>query len=235
MSILKAKRFWKEAKPAETDNGWRVELDGRPVRTPAKTLVVLPTLDRAREVAADWNAQEGEIDPSGMPFTRTSNSALDKVAVQHDEVADMLAEYGDTDLLCYRATSPQELITRQEEAWDPVLDWAAENLGARLQTGAGVMHIAQSESALIPLRQMVREMDDFRLAAFHDLVGMSGSLILGFAAARDFADIDRIWQVSRIDEAWQAEQWGVDEEAAEQADYKRREFIHAKRFYDLCG
>ncbi|MBR9650822.1 ATP12 family chaperone protein [Thalassovita aquimarina] len=236
MSILKAKRFWSEATPAEAETGgWLVELDGRPVRTPAKTLMVLPTQGLAREVAAEWNAQDGEIDPSKMPFTRTSNSALDKVAVQHREVADMLAEYGGTDLLCYRATSPQELITRQKEAWDPVLDWAAKSIGARLQVGAGVMHVAQSDTALTVMRDIVRNMDDFRLAAFHDLVGISGSLILAFAAARDYCDIDRIWQLSRIDEDWQAEQWGIDEEAEEQAEFKRGEFLHAKRYFDFCA
>lgn len=234
MSILKPKRFWKQAAPAEAEGGWQVELDGRPVRTPAKTLMVLPTLDLAEQVAAEWDAQEGEIDPAQMPFTRMSNSALDKVSAQHGEVAGMLAEYGGTDLLCYRATSPAELVARQADAWDPLLDWAAADLGVRLDVAAGVMHVPQSEDALSRLHRMVCEMDDFRLAAFHDLVSMTGSLILGFAAARDYADSADIWRLSRIDETWQEEQWGVDEEAAAQAEFKRREFLHAKRYYDLC-
>ncbi|CUH67069.1 ATP12 chaperone protein [Thalassovita gelatinovora] len=235
MSILKPKRFWKEATPEPVENGWQVALDGRPVRTPAKRLMVLPTQELAQAVASEWDAQEAEIDPSVMPFTRMSNSALDKVAVQHDAVAEMLAEYGGSDLLCYRATHPQALISRQADAWDPVLDWAAQNLGIQLQVVSGVMPVVQSQADLTQMQQLVQQLDDFRLAAFHDLVSMSGSLILAFAAVRNFSETEYIWQVSRVDETWQAEQWGVDEEAAAQAEYKRQEFLHAKRFFDLSS
>ena len=233
MSIMKPKRFWKEATVAEVEGGFRVELDGRPVRTPAKTQVILPTKGLAEAIAAEWDAQEGEVDPSKMPFTRTANSALDKVATQQAEVADMLAEYGGTDLLCYRATSPQELISRQAAAWDPMLDWAEAELGARLAIGSGVMHVAQDQAALDILAARVHEMNNFKLASFHDLVGISGSLVLAFAAAFNQQEIDAIWALSRIDESWQEEQWGVDEEAAEQAAVKKSEFLHAKRFFDL--
>ncbi|WP_323785937.1 ATP12 family chaperone protein [Thalassovita sp.] len=235
MSILKPKRFWKEATPEPVENGWQVALDGRSVRTPAKRLMVLPSLRLAQAVSSEWDAQEDEIDPSLMPFTRMSNSALDKVAVQHDAVAEMLAEYGGSDLLCYRATHPQELISRQADAWDPVLDWAAQNLGVRLQVVSGVMPMAQSEAVLDRMQKLVKDLDDFQLAAFHDLVCMSGSLILGFAAVRNYCDIEQIWQVSQLDETWQTEQWGVDEEAAAKAEHKRQEFLHAKRFFDLSA
>lgn len=234
MSIMKPKRFWKEAAVAEVEGGFRVELDGRPVRTPAKTQVILPTKGLAGAIAAEWDAQEGEVDPAKMPFTRTANSALDKVATQQAEVADMLAEYGGTDLLCYRATSPQELISRQAAAWDPMLDWAEAELGARLAIGSGVMHVAQDQAALDILAARVHEMNNFKLAGFHDLVGISGSLVLAFAAAFNQQEIDAIWALSRIDETWQEEQWGVDEEAVEQAAVKKSEFLHAKRFFDLC-
>jgi chaperone required for assembly of F1-ATPase len=234
MSIMKPKRFWKEAKVAEVDGGFRVELDGRPVRTPAKTLVILPTRALAEAIAQEWDAQEGEVDPAKMPFTRTANSALDKVAVQHEEVAAMLAEYGGTDLLCYRATSPAELIDRQAALWDPMLDWADEIFGARLATGGGIMHVAQADDAVAKLARPVHSMDNFQLAAFHDLVGISGSLVLAFAAALNQQEIGAIWDLSRVDETWQEEQWGVDEEAAEQAAKKRAEFLHAKAFFDLC-
>jgi chaperone required for assembly of F1-ATPase len=234
MSIMKPKRFWKEATVAETEEGFRVELDGRPVRTPAKTLVILPTRALAEAIAAEWDAQEGEVDPAQMPFTRMANSALDKVATQKAEVADMLAEYGGTDLLCYRATSPQELIERQAAAWDPMLQWSADELNAPLVTGAGVMHVAQDQGALDRLNALVHGFDVFQLAAFHDLVGISGSLILAFAAARNQQEIETVWTLSRLDETWQEEQWGIDEEAAAQASVKKSEFMHAKRFFDLC-
>jgi chaperone required for assembly of F1-ATPase len=234
MSIMKPKRFWKEAKVAEVDGGFRVELDGRPVRTPAKTLVILPTRALAEAIAQEWEAQEGEVDPANMPFTRTANSALDKVATQHDEVAAMLAEYGGTDLLCYRATSPAELIDRQAALWDPMLDWADQTFGARLATSGGIMHVAQDAVSLAKLAKNVHKMDNFQLAAFHDLVGISGSLVLAFAAALNQQEIAAIWDLSRVDETWQEEQWGVDDEATEQAAKKRAEFLHAKAFFDLC-
>lgn len=234
MSIMKPKRFWKEAKAAEVSGGFRVELDGRPVKTPAKTEVILPSLALAEAVAAEWDAQQGEVDPTAMPFTRMSNSALDKVASQHSEVAAMLAEYGGSDLLCYRASSPQELIDRQAALWDPLLDWAAAQFGGRLTVASGVMHVAQDQTVLDAMAQPLHDMDSFRLAAFHDLVGISGSLVLAYAAMHNHCGIDAIWDLSRIDETWQEEQWGIDEEAAEQAAVKKSELLHAKQFLDLC-
>ncbi|WP_238365574.1 ATP12 family chaperone protein [Mesobacterium pallidum] len=233
MSEWKRKRFWTAAEVVPEAEGFAVRLDGRPLRTPAKTALTLPSAALAAAIAAEWDAQEGEVDPGTMPCTRTANSALDKVAVQCAEVADMLADYGGTDLLCYRAETPDELVARQAAAWDPLLDWAARALGAPLNVGRGVMHIAQPETSTARLREIVHEHDPFELAALHDLVAMSGSLVLGLAAARDVAPAQEIWDLSRVDEDWQAEQWGIDEEAAETAAYKRGEFLQAKRFLDL--
>ncbi|THD76029.1 ATPase [Thalassobius vesicularis] len=233
MSGWTAKRFWKQATAEACEGGFTVLLDGRRVKTPAKTPLVVPTLAMAQAIAEEWDAQEGEIKPQIMPVTRSANAALDKVATQHAEVAGLIADYGGTDLLCYRATSPEELIARQAATWDPVLDWAAENLGARLNVGAGVMHVEQDEVILAGLHQRVRDMDSFALAAFHDLVGLSGSLILGFAAIYDTYPAETLWDMSRVDETWQEEQWGVDEEAAELAATKKQAFLHAKRFFDL--
>ena len=228
-----AKRFWKSAAVAETEGGFAIELDGRPLKTPAKTPVVVPTRALAEAIAAEWDAQGEQIDPLSMPVTRRANSALDKVALQHGEVADMLAEYGGTDLLCYRADSPEALVQRQAEAWNPVLDWTAETYGARLNPVAGVMFQGQDSDALESLRLKVLEMDNFELAAFHDLVCLSGSLVLGFAAVSDFAPIDDLWSLSRIDESWQEELWGEDEEAQEQAEIKKSAFKNAYLFYCL--
>lgn len=234
MSGWKAKRFWKESKATEADGGYTVVLDGRGVKTPAKTPLVVPTLAMAEAIAAEWDAQKGEVDPRTMPVTRSANAALDKVATQHDEVASLIADYGGSDLLCYRATSPEELISRQAAAWDPILDWAAQALDARLQTGQGVMHVAQDPVVLERLHTRVRAMSPFELAAFHDLVGLSGSLVLGFAAIHELRPIESLWDLSRIDETWQQEQWGEDEEATEHAEIKRQAFLQAKLFFDLC-
>lgn len=235
MSDWKPKRFWKLATVAERDGSFAVELDERPVRTPAKTLLTLPTRPMAEAVAAEWDAQEKEVDPRTMPFTRSANAAIDKVRVQHAEVADLLAAYGDSDLLCYRAVHPAELVTRQSQIWDPALDWARDTFGVRLIKVNGLMHQPQPESVQAQLSARVHDLSDFQLAAFHDLVSLSGSLVLGFAAALDWRDPDEIWRISRLDELWQEEQWGPDEEAQALAELKRQAFLHAKRFFDLSS
>ncbi|MFT6458767.1 ATP12 family chaperone protein [Pseudophaeobacter arcticus] len=234
MSDWKQKRFWKEVSAVEVDGGFAVLLDGRGVKTPAKVSLTLPSLEMASAIAAEWDAQVEGIKPETMPYTRSANAAIDKVANQQAEVADMLADYGDSDLLCYRADSPQELVMRQAEHWDPALDWAKETLGACLETRQGLRHARQDPEALAVLRDAVHDLNNFQLAAFHDLVSMSGSLVLGFAAARNWRTADDIWQISRLDETWQEEQWGVDEEAQETAELKRTAFLHAKSFYDIC-
>lgn len=233
MSEWALKRFWKETTADEKDGQFTVLLDGRPVKTPAKASLSVPTRALAEAIAAEWDAQENEVNPNVMPFTRMANSAIDKVSVQHDEVAQMLADYGDADLLCYRAERPESLVRRQSMEWDPALDWAKSALGARLDARAGVMHVPQDPAALQSLADRVHQLDAFRLAAFHDLVTLSGSLILGFAAAEGWKSADAIWDISILDTLWQEEQWGRDEEAHDTSEIKRAAFRHAKRFFDF--
>ncbi|WP_170476989.1 ATP12 family chaperone protein [Ruegeria arenilitoris] len=233
MSDWKPKRFWTDSVVVQTEDGFTVELDGRRVRTPAKEGLILPTSAMAQAVAEEWDAQEKVVDPNTMPFTRSANAAIDKVRIQHAEVADMLADYGDSDLLCYRATHPEALQMRQAEQWDPALDWAADTLGARLYPVVGVLHQPQPTEAVETLRKKVHALDAFKLAAFHDLVSLSGSLILGFAAAHGWREASEIWTISRLDELWQIEQWGHDDEADAVSETKRAAFLHAKRFFDL--
>lgn len=234
MSEWKAKRFWTSAAVVDAEGGYSVKLDGRPVKTPAKRALILPTRAMAEAVAAEWDAQEGVIDPGSMPVTKTANAALDKVSIQHDEVAEMLAAYGDSDLLCYRADHPPSLVARQSEAWDPMLDWAAQELGVRLEPHVGVIHKPQDPRMLGRISDMVRALDDFELAAFHDLVSLSGSVILGFAAMRPEQDPDHLWSISRLDEIWQAEQWGKDDIAEEAASIKQAAFLHARLMIELA-
>ncbi len=233
MSEWKVKRFWKEVHVVPEDAGFGIRLDERPVKTPAKRALVAPTKGFADAIAAEWDAQEDKIDPLKMPYTRTANAALDKVAVQHREVADMLAAYGDADLLCYRADRPDSLIARQSAQWDPMLDWAETALGARLRPRTGVMHVAQDPAALAALSARVHALGNFELAAFHDLVSLSGSLILGFAATHDVKPAAQIWDISRLDEIWQAEEWGRDDDAEAAAGVKKAAFLHAKSVFDL--
>lgn len=234
MSEWRPKRFWRDAEVIPQQNGFAVTLDGRPVRTPAKALLVVPTERLARAIAGEWDAQGADVDPLSMPYTRSANAALDKVGPQHAEVAELIAAYGESDLLCYRATAPQCLVDRQAEAWDPVLDWAEDRLEARLRTIPGVIHQPQDPEVLARLSALVHAMDAFTLTAFHDLVGMSGSLVLGFAAVLDHRPAEEIWRLSRVDELWQAEQWGADEEAEKVAAGKQSDYLHAKSFYDLA-
>lgn len=227
------KRFWKEATVGDLGSGFTVLLDGRGIKTPAKGMFILPTVQLAEAVAQEWQAQSEEVDPASMPMTRRANAAIDKVTPQMREVADMLAEYGGSDLLCYRATHPQELQERQAEAWNPVLDWARETLDAPLVATAGVMHLAQDPQSLGRLADEVRKLEVFPLTAFHDLVTITGSLVLALAAIRGEFSIDRIWELSRLDERWQEEQWGEDAMATGVARNKFQDLKDAFRFYDL--
>lgn len=234
MSEWAAKRFWKETSVTDHPEGFGVALDGRAVKTPAKAPLVVPTRALAEAIAAEWEAQEGQIAPHTMPVTRSANAAIDKVAHQHDEVVEHVAEYGGTDLLCYRADNPAELVALQAEKWDPLLDWASETFGVRLAVTAGVLPVAQSEDALSRLRSEVAACDAFALAALHDLVGITGSLVLGLAVARGRLTAVEAWDLSRLDEDWQISQWGEDEEAAEIASLKREALSDAGRIWELA-
>lgn len=229
-----AKRFWKSATAEPCEGGFTVRLDGRPVKTPAKAPLVVPTRALAEAIAAEWNAQDGVVRPETMPCTRTANSAIDKVRVQFADVAGMIAAYGASDLLCYRAEEPDGLVTRQKAGWDPLLDWARDALNAPLTTGIGVIPVPQDPGSLDALARRVQSTTAFELAALHDLVAISGSLVLGLAVIEGRLSAEEAWTLSRIDETWQAELWGEDEEAAESAARKRADLLHAARFYGLC-
>lgn len=235
MSGWAAKRFWKAVSVAADGAGFEVRLDARAVKTPAKRPLILPTRAMAEAIAAEWAAQEGVIRPEGMPFTRAANSAIDKVAPQFGEVAGLIAAYGDADLICYRATGPEALIARQKARWDPLVEWSAAALGAPLLVASGVMHIAQAPATLARLQAAVRALSPFELAAFHDLVAITGSLVLAFAIIRGRLTAEEAWSLSRIDEEWQAELWGRDEEAAAAEALKRAGLLHSARFYGLCS
>ncbi|MFN3936036.1 MAG: ATP12 family chaperone protein [Gemmobacter sp.] len=230
-----ARRFWKQAQVTPSGSGFAVLLDDRSLRTPGKVPLVVPTLAMAEAVAAEWDAQDGEIRPATMPVTRSANSAIDKVTPQFGEVCRLLSAYGETDLLCHRAGSPEALDARQSAGWDPLLDWSASDLGAPLIPVCGVMPAVQPAESLAALAQRVAALDPFRLTALHDLVAISGSLVIGLAVLRGRIDAETGWQLSRIDETWQAEQWGVDDEAAAAEAAKRTDFLHAGRFVGLCG
>ncbi|MGB7318848.1 MAG: ATP12 family protein [Planktotalea sp.] len=233
MSDWKMKRFWQKATAVEAGNGFTVHLDARPIRTPGKAPLIVPTQAMAQAMALEWDAQEKEINPNTMPVTRSANSAVDKVTPQFGAVADMLAEYAGTDLLCYRADQPAELVARQAEAWDPLLKWCADEFQAPLEPVSGVMFAAQQESSLAKLRALLHTMSPFELTGMHDLITLPGSFVIGLAAIHNRADPYELWELSRLDERYQQEQWGRDDEAEEMAETKRNAFKHAFDFYNL--
>lgn len=231
MSEWAARRFYKDATVQEEDGGFTVRLDGRPIRTPGKRALVMPSEAMARHVADEWMAQDKLIDPRTMPWTRSVNSALDKVATQRSEVEDYLVAYAGTDLLCYRAERPEGLIERQARAWDPVLEWVTRRYDVALHVTSGVMPVAQDDDTLPRLKRTMQAMTEFHLTGFHDLVTLTGSFALGLAAAEQLQPAEELWKISRIDEDWQAEEWGWDEEAAEAAELKLGAFLHADAFF----
>jgi chaperone required for assembly of F1-ATPase len=229
------RRFWREASVAALEGGWTVRLDGRPLHTPAGAPLRLPSRPFAAAVAAEWDAQGERIAPLTMPATRLANTAIDRVAAARDEVVATLAAYAGSDLLCHRAERPEALARRQAALWDPPLAWCAEALGAELVAAAGVMPVAQPPLALARLRARVAAMGDFSLAAFHDLVQLSGSVVLALAAAEGRLAPEEAWRLSRLDEDWQAEEWGLDDEAEAAAAGRRAAFLQAARAWDLVA
>ena len=235
MTAWQAKRFWKQALAVPCDGGFTVTLDAKPLRTPAKRPLVLPNSAMAAAIAAEWDAQQGKVRPETMPMTRFANSAQEKVAPQAGQVADYLATYAETDLLCYRAIGPDSLIRRQAAAWDPVLDWAAREHRAPLVTVQGVMPVPQPPESLVRLRAALTDFSAFQLTGFHDLVGLGGSFVLALALVSGRLQAEDAFERTRIDEIWQAELWGQDDEAAEHAVGKRRDFLAAFGFWRLAA
>ncbi len=233
MSEWKARRFWKAADVRPEGDGWTIYLDERPLRTPGKQALIVPTEALARAIAAEWDAQVDVIDPESMPLTRAANSAIEKVRPQFEAVADMLGEYGGTDLLSYRAAGPGDLVARQTAGWDPLLDWAKRDLDAPLAVTTGIVPVAQDATALARLRAELGQLDDFGLTALHDLVTLPGSLILGLAVIRGRISAAEAYDLARIDEEYQAEQWGRDEEADEAAANRKVAMDLAERFWNL--
>lgn len=227
------KRFYKEAAAAPAAGGLAVLLDGRTVKTPARHPLEVPTEELAEAIAAEWNGQGEEIDPRAMPLSGLANAAIDRVAPDPATFAAGLARYGESDLLCYRAEGPQPLIDRQAAAWDPLLAWARRRFDIELLVTAGIIHKPQPAATVERLAAAVAARDAFRLAALSPLVTISGSLVIALALAEGEIALDQAWAAAMLDEAWQAEQWGVDPLAAEALENRKRDFEAAYRFLTL--
>lgn len=234
MAEFELKRFWDKAEVQALENGFGVALDGRPVKTPLKRPLLLPSHALAAEVAAEWQAVDGKVDFNTMPYTRFAHAALDQAIDEQAEIAAKVALYGESDLLCYRAEAPQELIIRQQKAWDPLLEWSAETLGAPLVVTTGIIHVAQPEASLKTLKSHVQDVDGLRLTALYEWVTISGSLVLGLAVAKGRLSAKTAWELSRVDESWQEDQWGEDDEAVKLAESKKATFLLVERAVALA-
>jgi chaperone required for assembly of F1-ATPase len=207
------RRFYASVSVAAAPEGFAVHLDGRPARTPAKTLLLLPTERLAEAVAAEWAAQQEKIDVATMPLTRLSNTAIDGVAERIDEVRTHIVNYAGSDLLCYRAEHPEGLVDSQRQAWDPVLGWVHQTFGVELKTANGIMPIAQADEDLVQLDRALADEPVFALTAIHIMTTLTGSALLALAVRHGRLDASSAWAVAHVDEDWQIAQWGEDAEA----------------------
>ena len=226
------KRFYKNVAVDEAPDGFRLLLDAKPVQTPARRPMLLPTRALAEAIAEEWRAQGDEMVPQTMPLTRLVNTVLDGVRTTREDVATAILRFGENDLLCYRAEAPAELVARQQQ-WNDYLDWAAERHGARLVVTAGIGHVEHPPEAREMLRQAVAGRGDFDLAALHVLASITGSLILGLAVLDGRLAPQEAFALSRLDEAYQAEKWGLDREAEQRAERLAAEMAHAARLVSL--
>ena len=210
---VQRKRFYANAGVGETDGGFTVTLDGKPIKTPSGRTVIVPVRSLAETIAAEWNAQGEFIEPLTMPVTRFANSVLQGVVDNVVAVADDVAKYFESDLLFYRAGHPEGLVAREATHWDPVLFWARDALGAHFILAEGVMHVRQPENAVAVARAALPG-DAWEIAALHVITTLTGSALLALALFRGVIDPDQAWAAAHVDEDWNAEKWGVDEEVA---------------------
>lgn len=228
------KRFYALATAERQEGGYGLALDGKPARTPGRKALVLPVRALADAIAAEWNAQVDVIDPSRMPLTRLSNTAIDGVAEQIDAVRADLARYATSDLVCYRAGSPDALIDAQAKAWDPVLAWIRSELGAQFVMSVGVNFVQQPEIALARVRKVLdAESSPFALAALHVITTLTGSLLIALMHGAGALDVEAAWQAAHVDELHQETFWGLDYEAAERRAARRAEFGTASQLLAL--
>jgi chaperone required for assembly of F1-ATPase len=227
------KRFWKDVAVEQADGGWEVRLDGRPVRTPARAPLVVPTEPLADAIAEEWQSAEGEIDPRAMPLTGIANAAIDRVARDRPAFAAGLTRYAEADLACYRAEGPGPLVAVQETAWDALLGWARRRYDVDFATTTGMIHAAQPRGTVEQLSRAVEALDAFYLAGLSPLVTIGGSLVAALALLEGAITPQQAWDAVSIDERWQIEQWGADAEAVTALENRQRDFFAAARFLEL--
>ena len=227
------KRFYEKAEAAPLEGGHAVLLDGKSVKTPSRRPLVVPSEALAHAMAEEWETQAEEVDPRTMWLTKLANTALDLVEPRQEAVVEEIVRYGASDLTCYRAEYPEGLVEMQAAHWDPVLNWAQQELGASFVTTSGLMQVAQDEASLDRLRRAMAGLDAFRLAALHNATTLTGSALIALAMVRGRMDAEAAHQAAHVEETWQAQLCGEDEEERIRLETRRSEIVDTARFLAL--
>lgn len=229
------KRFYKETAVDLGDGGHRILLDGKPMRTPAKAVLVVPTRALAQAIAAEWDKvpDKADINATHLPLTRLAATGLDRVTTQRARVIEDTAKYAASDMLCYRASEPESLVKRQQETWQPLLDWAAERYGARLVVVEGLAFVSQPEEAMSKLHEAVTTHSDLGLSALYNLTHISGSLVVALAVAEGHLAAADAFAAAQLDELYQVERWGSDPIATKRHEGIRHDIEAGARFLAL--
>jgi chaperone required for assembly of F1-ATPase len=231
------KRFYKTAGVAEGPNGFSVTLDGRPIKTPGRATIAVPHRRLAEAIAAEWEAQEGEIKPHTMPMMQLAATVIDHLPANRPAVAATVLRFAETDTICYRAEpgQPVELIRLQKALWDPLLDWLAERHGARLDTTEGILAVTQPRETLERLAGVIAAMDDWRLGALQSAAASSGSFVIGLALVEGRIDADAAFAAAELDSGFEIDRWGEDADAARRRAIVAADLKAAHRFNDLVA
>jgi len=229
------KRFYKDAAVVEAGNGFSVSLDGKPVRTPAKQPLLVPSRALAEAVAEEWRAQGDTVDPRNLPLTRLCSIAIDLVGPRREAVVAEIAKYAGTDLVCYRAEEPAELTARQHATWQPLIDWAALRFDAPLAVTAGVLPVAQAEETLRAFERAIAAYDTPRLAALHLATAACGSLVVALALVEGRIDAEAAFAASELDESFEIERWGEDSEQTRRRTALKADIALARRLVELLA
>jgi chaperone required for assembly of F1-ATPase len=229
------KRVYQKVEVRAVEGGYGIALDGKPMRTPGKRELIVPSTALAEAIAAEWDTQQGEIRPQTMPLMRLTATALDRTSEQRDNVIKDTANYGGTDLVCYRANHPPALAARQQAAWQPLIDWAMQRFDASLAVTSGIIPTTQQPATLKVFASAVAAHDDFHLTALHALTTASGSLVIGLAVMEGRLDAEAAFAVSQLDETFQIEAWGEDAEAKSRREALAADIASAAQFLNLLN
>lgn len=233
MTAAPARRFYETVSVTGTTAPFSVALDKRPLRTPLKRAFELPTRTLAEAVATEWDQQSEKIDPATMPLTRLANTAIDRVASDRDRIIGEIVDFAGSDLVCYRSEKPQDLVERQARTWQPVLDWARQTPGAEFDVTEGIVHVAQPATALRAMKDHLAQRTSWDLTAIHNVTTLTGSALIAAMACSGAIPASEAWAAAHVDEDWQIEQWGWDEEARHRRNFRKREFDICLRFCEL--